>query len=228
MPKQPHPADVRNAEIIARAVRYELALFLGRGAYAKASVSAFDEIPAAAARLVLEYQNGRRPLIYAIDAAGRSALIEYRLPEATEEPMQKTYAKRFNAQRAAKAAGYVLADIEIVKTAGGFSWRPKAKAAKAATAKAASKQGERPRMTPGRFAEIEAAAREGVLPDPPDFSAATHTRFRGKLAKIVALAKAGDIDGLKTIEINPVSSSPKAMARYRDLCVIALLARARK
>lgn len=48
MPKQPHPADVRNGEIIARAVRYELALFLGRGAYAKASVSALDEIPAVA------------------------------------------------------------------------------------------------------------------------------------------------------------------------------------
>jgi hypothetical protein len=223
MPKQPHPADVRNGEIVARAVRYDLALFLGRGAYAKASVSALDEVPAVAARLVLEHRNGRRPLIYAIDAAGRSALIDYRLPEATKEPMKKTYAKRFNAQRAARAAGYDLADIEIVKTAGGFSWRPKA--AKAATAKAASKQGERPRMTRGRFAEIEAAAREGVLPDPPDFSAATHARFRNKLAVVVALAEAGDLDGLRTFEINPVSSSPKAIKRYRDLCIIALEAR---
>ena len=41
-----------------------------------------------------------------------------------------------------------------------------------------------------------------------------------------ALAKAGDLKGLRAFEINPVSSSPKAIARYRDLCVIALEARA--
>ncbi len=55
---------------------------------------------------------------------------------------------------------------------------------------------------------------------------ATHARFRAKLAHIVALAEAGDIAGLQAFEINPVSSSPKAMARYRDLCVIAITARA--
>jgi len=42
----------------------------------------------------------------------------------------------------------------------------------------------------------------------------------------MALAKAGDIAALQAFEINPVSSSPKAMARYRDLCVIAITARA--
>jgi hypothetical protein len=36
------------------------------------------------------------------------------------------------------------------------------------------------------------------------------------------LAKAGDTVALQAFEINPVSSSPKAMARYRDLCVMAL------
>jgi len=41
----------------------------------------------------------------------------------------------------------------------------------------------------------------------------------------VALAEAGDIEGLKSIEINPVSTSPKAMARYRDLAIIAIEAR---
>ena len=48
--------------------------------------------------------------------------------------------------------------------------------------------------------------------------------FRAKLAQIVALAEAGDIAALQAFEINPVSSSPKAMARYRDLCVIAITA----
>ena len=73
---------------------------------------------------------------------------------------------------------------------------------------------------------LEASARAGNLPEPPDFSAATHTRFRGKLARLADLAVAGDVEALRAFEINPVSSSPKAMARYRDLCVIALQARA--
>ncbi|MDT8854888.1 hypothetical protein RNZ50_07625 [Paracoccaceae bacterium Fryx2] len=69
-------------------------------------------------------------------------------------------------------------------------------------------------------------AQTGALPQAPDFSKPTHARFRAKLAQIVALAEAGDIAGLRAFEINPVSSSPKAMARYRDLCVIAITARA--
>ena len=68
-------------------------------------------------------------------------------------------------------------------------------------------------------------AQTGALPQPPDFSKPTHARFRAKLAQIVALAEASDIAGLQAFEINPVSSSPKAMARYRDLCVIATTTR---
>ena len=68
-------------------------------------------------------------------------------------------------------------------------------------------------------------AQTGALPHAPDFSKPTHARFRAKLAQIVALAEAGDIAALQAFEINPVSSSPKAMARYRDLCVIAITAR---
>ncbi|MCA3512096.1 MAG: hypothetical protein IOC96_02465, partial [Rhodobacter sp.] len=60
---------------------------------------------------------------------------------------------------------------------------------------------------------------------PPDFSAPTHARFRGKLEGLIALAERGDIDALREVPINPVSSSPKALARYRNLCVIALEAR---
>ena len=68
-------------------------------------------------------------------------------------------------------------------------------------------------------------AQSGTLPTAPDFSKPTHARFRAKLAQIVALAEAGDIAALQAFEINPVSSSPKAMARYRDFCVIAIKAR---
>jgi hypothetical protein len=54
----------------------------------------------------------------------------------------------------------------------------------------------------------------------------THERFRVKLAEVVALVKSGDVRKLKAFEINPVSSSPKAIDRYRNLAVIALAAKA--
>ena len=78
----------------------------------------------------------------------------------------------------------------------------------------------------GKRRAILDKAQTGALPEAPDFSKPTHARFRVKLAQIVVLAEAGDIAGLQAFEINPVSSSPKAMARYRDLCVIAIIARA--
>ena len=78
----------------------------------------------------------------------------------------------------------------------------------------------------GKRQAIREQAQTGALPTVPDFSKPTHARFRAKLAQVVALAEAGDIAALQAFEINPVSSSPKAMARYRDLCVIAITARA--
>lgn len=98
----------------------------------------------------------------------------------------------------------------------------KQRAKKLAKAQPAREKAER---ATGKRAAIEDAARKGQLPSPPDFSAATHARFRAKLAKLVEMVDAGDIDGLKAFTINPVSTSPRAMARYRDLAVIALEAR---
>lgn len=76
-----------------------------------------------------------------------------------------------------------------------------------------------------RDADLEVKARQGELPLPPDFSAPTHARFRAKLAALVELAKKADATGLRAIAINPVLSSPKALARYRDLEVLAIEAR---
>jgi len=80
----------------------------------------------------------------------------------------------------------------------------------------------------GKRQAILDQAQTGALPQEPDFSKPTHARFRAKLAQIVALAEAGDIAALQAFEINPVSSSPKARARYRDLALIAILARQKK
>lgn len=76
-----------------------------------------------------------------------------------------------------------------------------------------------------RDADLEAKARLGELPPPPNFSAQTHARFRSKLEGLTAFAERGDAEALRAVTINPVSSSPKALARYRDLCLTALEAR---
>lgn len=77
----------------------------------------------------------------------------------------------------------------------------------------------------GRRAEIADNAAKGILPPAPDFSAETHKRFRGKLAEIVALVEVGDVAALKAFPINPYSSSPKALDKYRNLAVTALEAK---
>lgn len=72
---------------------------------------------------------------------------------------------------------------------------------------------------------VRDAAARGVLPQAPDFSADTHRYYRAKLAQLVALVQAGDLAAVIAYEINPISSSRKAMHRYRELAVMALQAR---
>jgi hypothetical protein len=140
-----------------------------------------------------------------------------------------TYDKKFNAKRGAQRTGLKPGEFEVLKTADGrFGWR----------AMATDTDGQPPiQLTepeqvtpptnpkPGKRKAIIEQAKAGALPAAPDFSKPTHARFRAKLAKLIALAEAGDIEGLKAIAINPVSTSPKAMARYRDLAIIAIEAR---
>ena len=144
-----------------------------------------------------------------------------------------TYDKKFNAQRGAQRAGMKPGEFEVFKTPDGrFGWRAMTESEPAisiidpaladhpiAQANAASWPSG-PKS--GKRKAILEQAQAGALPAAPDFSKPTHARFRAKLAKLVALAEAGDVEGLKAIEINPVSTSPKAMARYRDLAVIAI------
>lgn len=79
----------------------------------------------------------------------------------------------------------------------------------------------------GKRAQMLADAEAGKIPAPPDFTSDTHARFRPKLEELVKLVKSGDIKALKAFHINPISTSPKAMDRYRNLAVIALTARAK-
>lgn len=254
MARKPHPADAANDAVIANAVRFDLALFLGVGRFARASADTLADARHEAKCLAALHPNGRRAMIYAIDANGRSAFVTDDIPIETRETAMKTYAKKFNAQRAAKAVGHKLDDVEIVKTKDGFTFRVRGGASavhvneltasdhrvakanadswnaipavkRAGKKVAKQKAGSVATRPLGKRAAIETAAREGKLPEPPDFSAETHKRFRNKLASVAELAKAGDLKALRAFEINPVSSSPKAIARYRDLCVIAIEAR---
>ncbi len=293
-----HPADRANAEIIANAVRFDVALFIGRGKYAHASARTLNEARnVAAPALEAEHPYGRRALIYAIDANGRSALVtnDYNPPhkhddpggvpeflcrrchpelnltperrrelDAADEERQKKERARLALQheihktklrlatalkRGEPEEGSVQAKIILAlrnklarlqrstaqpeeQTAMKMTnTRRKAKTKKRTKAKADPRDAKlvpdpsREPRPPSKRSQAEADARAGKLPEPPDFSAETHKRFRAKLARLVELAKAGDIEGLKAIKINPVSTSPKAMARYRDLCIIALEAR---
>jgi len=241
-----HAADAASAEIVSQAVRFEIALFAGRGKYIKAFAKTLDEARRQAKRLEREHRNGKRALIYAVTKAGRSAPITDAIlkameaaamkatptkTQATKTEAMKTYSKKFNAQRAAKRAGLDPAEIEIIKREGGFSWQRKlVQAVAQAPSLAASSELEAPARPKRRvrYVELEAAAQKGEMPPVPDFGAPTHARFRGKLKTLIALAEASDIAALEAIEINPVSTSPKAMKRYRDLCVIALKARAQQ
>lgn len=129
------------------------------------------------------------------------------------------------------AEGRLVAEIEADEPEAGAEPTTAEKAAPvglviepATEAPAASEPAGTPRRR--RDADLEAKARQGELPPPPDFSAPTHARFRNKLEGLIALAEKGDAEALMAVAINPVSSSPKALARYRDLCLIAIAVRA--
>ena len=73
-----HPADAANAAVLENAVRFDVALFLGTGRYARASAPSLEEARVEAMRLVADNPTpfGKRlPLIYGVTAEGRSALV---------------------------------------------------------------------------------------------------------------------------------------------------------
>jgi len=126
----------------------------------------------------------------------------------------KTYTAKSSALRAAKAAG--IAKPILTEKDGRWSFS----AAAAPKPKAAKLLGKR--------AQAEANAAAGKIPKAPDFSAPTHSRWRSKLAAVLAAVKAEDVALLKAMDIPSYSSSPKAINRYRALALTALEARAAK
>jgi hypothetical protein len=85
---------------------------------------------------------------------------------------------------------------------------------------------EVPARRNAKLADAQARAARGELPEPPNFEADTHKPFRAKRETLIRMAERGDAEGLRGFEIKATSTSPKALARYRDLCLIALAAKA--
>jgi len=76
--RETHPADAANEAVLANAVRYDVALFLGTGRYARATAPTLEEAQIEAKRLAADNPSpfGRRlPLIYGVTAEGRAALV---------------------------------------------------------------------------------------------------------------------------------------------------------
>ncbi len=228
--KKLHPADAANAMILAKAVRFDIALFLGSGRYATATAGTLDQARIEAARLSSEHANGRRPLIYGVTAEGRSGLVtdaflstHQKETETMPKATKKTATKKPAADTRLPMTVQALVATGDKRQSETFAkGKPAKKTAKLAKANGKANGAKRKL---GMRAQIEADAMAGKLPAAPDFSADTHKRFRPLLAELVALAKKRDVAGLKKYKINPISSSPKAMARYRDLCVMALSAK---
>lgn len=317
MAKNPAPLDVA---VIERATRFDASIFLGTGKYHTGSFDNLADAREAARQFGEVAKNGRKGMVYAITAEGRSVfvpddytpaakgLIDMTATNLSGTEIAKLTAivtgggyKRANSRDAAEARfrkvageagipeasineylagpfdmaehcvrerieGRAMTILEVqamrepepaaidisdlatsdhpAAKANEASWdaipsiaRGRSRKAALAVAEAAApaeapkpaKAPKKPKAKePGKRAAILAAAERGELPAAPDFSAETHKRFRPKLAQVVALAEAGDVAGLEAFEINPVSSSPKAIAKYRDLAVIALKARADK
>ncbi len=276
--------------MIERAVRFDATIFLGTGQFHTAPFERLEDAREAARRFGEVANNGRKGLVYAITAEGRSTLVPDAYEPATlidgATTMNATtlsaldFAKltavivggayKRSANKDAAVAKFLKAAdekglrptaerllgqadmdfdtaehviFEAIK--GGHASIPEVKAntpaeAMEAAAEATTSPRKRGRVVvdapkpaaakadkpaTGKRAAILEAAQRGEVPAAPDFSANTHKPFRKKLEAVVAMVEAGDIAGLEAFAINPVSSSPKAIAKYRDLAVIALKAR---
>lgn len=95
-----------------------------------------------------------------------------------------------------------------------------ARPAKAARAKKAKSLGKR--------AQVEVDAAAGKLPPLPSFGGQDKARYAKQVEELGALTAKKDIKGLNALEIPTYSSCRRAMAKYRDLAVIALQAQAAK
>lgn len=194
--KKIHPLDAADREAVAKAESFNVHLRIAPRSVTNEPAATLADAVAIHDRLASLHQH-RRPLIYAIMPKGH-------IPAAVPVPQDMIVAARapdFTEGEVPSDGAPVQEQVEAEKPV-------------------------QRRRAPSRRAAVQEAAERGELPAPPDFTAPTHARWRGRLAELVEMVNAGDVDGLRAASIPTYSRSPRAMARYRDLAVIALEARA--
>ena len=224
--KKAHPADLADREAVAEATGFNVHLRISPTKKINEEAASLAEAVKIADRIAADHPN-RRPLIYALLPGDKTVPVPKDVCEAARQGGSKS-ARRGLSKPNIPGPVMVQAQAEAVQRQLDAEKAKKAQKKPEGGRKAAGegKAADKPaKPATGKRAAILEAAKNGVLPSIPDFSAPTHARFRKKLDEIVALVKAGDIDGLKAYPINPISSSPKAMDRYRNLAVTALEAR---
>jgi len=224
--KKAHPADLADREAVAKATGFNVHLRISPTKKINEGAASLPEAVKIADRMAADHPN-RRPLIYALLPGDKTVPVPQDMWDAARQggskparrgPSKPNIPGPVVVQLQAEAVQRQL-DAEKAKKA-----RQKPKDGRKAVAKAKADKPAKPAT--GKRAAILEAAKNGILPPIPDFSAPTHARFRKKLDQVVAMVKAKDVDGLKAFEIKPVSTSPKAIARYRDLALVALQASA--
>jgi hypothetical protein len=78
----------------------------------------------------------------------------------------------------------------------------------------------------GKRAAVQAAAAAGELPPKPTFPTSWPKAYFRRVDEVEALAKAGDVAGLRALVIPTYDSGVKKADTYRNLCVTALEAKA--
>lgn len=241
MLKNSHDADAAMLSELPLATSFVTAIFLGRGEYARHESADLVKARATADQMAAHYHNGRKALVYAQLPSGRQFLVPDSYQPTEDTMTTKTFNKRFNAQRAAKSALGKDAEegkeFTTMKNGDGlWEWIRNGGLDDAPNAMAFDGDGNTIAMATiagpaflhdnGVVSDMPQAPELSAPPQidvtPPDFSAKTHTRYRPKLAAVVAMVEARDIDGLRKFHINPSSTSPRAIMRYRDKALAAL------
>lgn len=238
-----HEADTANETMIADAVSFKVSLFLGRGQYDRSEVSTLQLAANRAAEIKAAHPAcTREPMVHGITATNHTMLVPPALlpaPQALPGAMLEQFrasVELLNTEAPTIESALIgqiraaLPDVpdDLAEIMAETAQPGPAPVAEPAAAVAQATLAAKPtRAVSGKRAEALAMAERGILPQPPDFSAETHKNHRKKLAALIVLAKDGDIAGLHAFHINPVSTSPKALDRYRNLCVAALSAQAK-
>lgn len=194
----------RNLAAVANAHHFTCTIFRGHDGYQTARFDTLAEARAYRPTLETEAANHRKAMIYAVTNTGMTHFVPDDLIDPTI-PLSENQ------------------EVNMAKRATKTSTKSKAKPTKAATRRKATSKAPR-KPTAGRYDWAAAAesAKAGKMPTAPDFSASTHDGYRKRFDAVVAMAKAGDLAGLKKDDTKPISGSRKIICRYRDAVIVAL------